>query len=131
MQICGTVLLEGSGVQELSAAGEESLLFFLGVCSQHLLGQSQTFVDFLLLAGRGHHTDGLSRGCRAFSHILDNLCGTNQSDASIVRNLRCSSLINATFPCFTLKLICGPHLTLAEAFCLPHGRWCCCSCTVR
>lgn len=34
----GTVPLEGSGVDELPAASEESLLLFLGVCSQNLLG---------------------------------------------------------------------------------------------
>lgn len=50
--MCGTVLLEGPCVEELSAAGEEGLLFFLGVCCQHLFGQSQALVGLLLLAGR-------------------------------------------------------------------------------
>lgn len=50
--MCGTVLLEGPCVEELSAADEEGLLFFLGVCCQHLFGQSQALVGLLLLAGR-------------------------------------------------------------------------------
>lgn len=74
VQICGTVLLEGPGIAELSAAVEEGLLFFLGVCSQHLFGQSQTLVGLLLLAGRRHHADRQSRGRRALCHVLDNLC---------------------------------------------------------
>lgn len=76
VQIGGAVLLEGPGIEELSAAGEEGLLFFLGMCSQHLFGQSQTLVGLLFLAGWGHHADRQSRGCGALCYVLDYLCRT-------------------------------------------------------
>lgn len=141
VQICGTVLLEGSGV---SAAVEEGLLFFLGVCSQHLFGQSQPLVGLLLLARGGHHADRQSWGRRALCHILNNLCtrnwsNNNQSNRTYylavesihtIRRSRyvseCSVSAQDNFYC---KKDTETHQTLAEVSCLRHGRWCCYSCT--
>lgn len=90
VQIGGAVLLEGPGIEELSAAGEEGLLFFLGVCSQHLFGQSQTLVGLLFLAGRGHHANRQSRRCGALCYVLNNLCRTKpQTEVSVKQNLLC------------------------------------------
>lgn len=49
--VCGAVLLQAPGAEQLPAAAEEGLLLLLGVSRQHLLGQPQALVGLLLLAG--------------------------------------------------------------------------------
>lgn len=69
--VCGAVLLQAPGVEQLPAAAQEGLLLLLGVSSQHLLGQTQSLVGLLLLARRRHHADKLGRRGGALHHILD------------------------------------------------------------
>lgn len=56
---CRRALLHAPVVEQLLAAAQEGLLLLLGVSCQHLLGQPQAPVGFLLLAGWRHHANAL------------------------------------------------------------------------